>query len=289
MSSISSVSVLVVEDDPDSGELLTMFLRSEGAEVRLVDSADAARRAIEEKVPDVVVTDVTLAGEDGFSLVASLRADARTRDIPAIAITGHSDARSRSRALENGFQKFLVKPLDIFSLAAAIASVAVREPAFDSSAKGAGLDSLDTQTASFVAGRDVRSLLATLNAQTPYRYTSILRFDDDVLRSIWSFDRDNDRIDSFPADLPVESSYCGFVRASRTPMAITDAAKDVRVADHVKREELRSYCGVPIFAADGSIFGTICHYDSAPFPVRPETIATIERVAKLLAEALPPI
>ena len=116
--------MLIVEDDEDSRELLEMFLRSQGAHVRAVACAADARAAIRELVPDVLLADITLPDESGFDFVGSLRADPATRHIPAIAMTGHTDAAARQQALGAGFHSLVTKPLDIWSLAADVARLA---------------------------------------------------------------------------------------------------------------------------------------------------------------------
>lgn len=129
MASLSGLAVLVVEDQADSRELLEMFLVGQGAEVRVAGSAAEARTVLDSFRADVVVTDVTLPGEDGFAFVQSLRSDPATRHIAAIAVTGHSGDDARKRALDAGFQTFLAKPFDVFELPALLTSaVAAMQP-----------------------------------------------------------------------------------------------------------------------------------------------------------------
>lgn len=123
MAALTGLAVLLVDDDEDTRDLLEMVLDGQGASVRAVCSAADARDAIHARAPDIVLTDIDLPDEDGCTLVAALRADATTRAIPAIALTGHSDGASRRRAVEAGFQRFITKPFDVLSLASEIASV----------------------------------------------------------------------------------------------------------------------------------------------------------------------
>lgn len=116
--------MLIVEDDEDSRELLEMFLSSQGASVRSVSCAADARAAIREAMPDVLLADITLPDESGFELIGALRSDPETSHIPAIAMTGHTDAAARQQALGAGFHSLVTKPLDIHSLAAAVAALA---------------------------------------------------------------------------------------------------------------------------------------------------------------------
>ena len=123
MAALTGLAVLLVDDDEDTRELLAMVLDGHGATVRSVRSAADARDAIQERAPDILLTDINLPDEDGFALVAGLRANAATRDLPAIALTGHSDEGSRVRAVEAGFQKFITKPFDVLALTSAVAGV----------------------------------------------------------------------------------------------------------------------------------------------------------------------
>lgn len=281
MAALSGLTILVVEDDADSRELLEVFLESQGARVRLAASADEARASLTGSPVDVILTDASLSGEDGFALVAGLRADPTTRDIPAIAITGHAEEHSRQRAVDAGFQKFITKPFDVFALPAAIASVVVAARQMEPEALS------EDRYTRMIATRDMRTLLATLNAPTPYRYTSILRFDGEKLESVWTFDRSHDSADTFPPDVPVQASYCDLVRETGKPVVIVDALLDARVQTHPKRSVLRAYCGVPIYRADGTMFGTLCHYDEQPQTILDQTVAAMSRIAGLLTSAVP--
>ena len=279
MSILTNLSVLLVDDDEDTRELLEMVLDGQGATVRTAMCAEDARAVIRDHAPDVILTDINLPDEDGFAFVASLRADAATRDIPAIAVTGHSDREARTRAVEAGFQKFITKPFDVLALATAIAGVA-------RAGRTSGPELDDARIAQLIAERDMRALLGALNAATPYRYTSIIRFVDRTLESVWTFDRTNQGVDTFAPDLPHTASYCSFVRAEGAHVGITDAMADDRAVGHAARESLRAYCGVPLVRSDGSFFGTLCHYDAQPQPLSSSVVGAMERVARLLTPTL---
>jgi len=274
MASIQGLGVLVVEDDLDNRELVELYLESQGARVKTAASAAAARAILVDWSPDVILTDISLPDEDGFAFLTRLRASDATRQTPVIAVTGRAEEAARSRAIAAGFHKFISKPFDVFALPAAVASAVVpRGPS----------GSLERQ----LQGRDVRALLMDLNATTSYRYTSILRFlEGGSLESVWTVDRDSARVDEFPPDMPLAASYCVFVEQTRAAFTVADASEDPRVGDHPKRDQLRSYCGVPLFRADGTIFGSLCHYDPAPRPVDAAALAEMQRVAGLLAPLL---
>jgi len=106
--------LLVVDDDPDARDLLGILLEREGAEVTLVDSARAARDSLRARQPDVIVCDVGMPEEDGYTFMRRLRASGERAGafIPALALTGHASAEDSRVALLSGFQMHVSKPLD---------------------------------------------------------------------------------------------------------------------------------------------------------------------------------
>jgi PAS domain S-box-containing protein len=123
---LSGVRVLVVDDDPEALRLSSAMLRSAGADVKTAASAFRAYEVLTAWAPDVLVSDLAMPREDGFMLLGALRGELarRGRRLPAIALTAHEDAHNRRRALEAGFDRYMVKPVDPTELAAAVAEVA---------------------------------------------------------------------------------------------------------------------------------------------------------------------
>jgi CheY-like chemotaxis protein len=120
--SIVGVRVLVVDDDDGVRETVRDYLIDCGADVVSVRSADAAMLMIAERPPDVLISDVTMPGHDGFWLIRAVRALERGGDVPAIAITGRLD---RAEALlAAGFTEVRGKPPDMAELAALVAGLA---------------------------------------------------------------------------------------------------------------------------------------------------------------------
>jgi GAF domain-containing protein len=70
-------------------------------------------------------------------------------------------------------------------------------------------------------------------------------------------------------------------------VSVEDALADARTLDHPKREALRAYCGVPLLRSDGTLFGTVCHYDERPHPVDPATVVALAQLAARLTRELP--
>ena len=126
---LGGVEVLVVDDDPDTLEALGQLLAHAGARVTAAGSAAEALRAIGERRPDVLLSDVGMPGEDGISLIRRVRSLDRERggSLPAAALTAYTQAADRERALAAGFQAFLSKPVDPRTLATTLARLVGRD------------------------------------------------------------------------------------------------------------------------------------------------------------------
>jgi CheY-like chemotaxis protein len=117
--------VLVVEDHDDARELVASVLGAAGAEVMTAASAPEALDRLAGGTPDLLLADLGLPGEDGYTLLKRIRgmkaSDARA--LPAIALTAYARASDRERALTAGFLHYLVKPVDPDELVKVIVSV----------------------------------------------------------------------------------------------------------------------------------------------------------------------
>jgi CheY-like chemotaxis protein len=127
--------VLVVDDDEDARELLRALLESRGASVLAATCvADAlaqlAQLAQLAHAPDVIVSDIAMPEEDGYTLVRAVRARelGTERRIPVIAVTAYASASDRARALDAGFDLHFAKPVDMDALAIAIGQLHALTP-----------------------------------------------------------------------------------------------------------------------------------------------------------------
>ncbi len=127
---LAGVRVLLVEDNADAREMVAYLLRSIGARVTLAASARDALASLDAEVPDVVVSDIQMADQDGVSLMASIRARPPERGgrVPAAALTSRARAEDRQRSEQAGYQAHLAKPVDISELVATVAGLARRQP-----------------------------------------------------------------------------------------------------------------------------------------------------------------
>jgi CheY-like chemotaxis protein len=121
---LDRMRVLVVDDDPDSNEAVRTVLTAAGADVRTAGSAGDAFTVLACWLPDVVVSDIAMPGEDGYALLAQMRSNVSTLGrIPAIALTAYSTAGDREQALTAGFQAHVAKPLRSEELLSALVAL----------------------------------------------------------------------------------------------------------------------------------------------------------------------
>jgi DNA-binding response OmpR family regulator len=129
--------LLIVEDDTSVREMLEEYLGTHGYEIAGVDRGTAMREAVERNLPDVVLLDVNLPGEDGLSLARFLR---ERFDVGIIMVTGATGVADRIAGLEVGADDYVTKPFDLRELLARVKSVLRRmqaHPAAAVAAKGA--------------------------------------------------------------------------------------------------------------------------------------------------------
>lgn len=123
---LGGARVLVVDDDPDTRELLETLLTMHGAAVRAVSGAAAALDALDRFDPEILVSDIAMPETDGYQLLDAVRARARAEgkpSIPAVAVSAHARSEDRLRALHAGFQAHLAKPVDTEELIATVRSL----------------------------------------------------------------------------------------------------------------------------------------------------------------------
>jgi CheY-like chemotaxis protein/two-component sensor histidine kinase len=125
---LEGLHVLVVEDDPDSRSMLTTVLRKCGATVTAAESVAEAMAAIRAAVPDVLLSDIGMPGEDGLSLIAKVRALPKDEggEVPAAALTAYASSQDRLKVLRAGFQMHVPKPIELNELIAVVSALTKR-------------------------------------------------------------------------------------------------------------------------------------------------------------------
>jgi PAS domain S-box-containing protein len=126
---LEGVRVLLVEDEPDTRDLVKTILEGCGARVVAVSSAAEALAALERINPTILVSDIGMPGENGYELIKRIRALGPERGgrVPAVALTAYAGPKDRRRALLAGFQTHLAKPVEPDELLAVVASLSLRD------------------------------------------------------------------------------------------------------------------------------------------------------------------
>ena len=124
---LAGLRVLIVEDEPDARELLSLTLESCGAKVEAVESVSEALENLQLFQPDVLLSDIGLPLESGYELIRKIRSlPSQSSNIPAVALTAFASEKDQQMALSAGFQIYLAKPIEPSVLVEAIRRVANR-------------------------------------------------------------------------------------------------------------------------------------------------------------------
>jgi CheY-like chemotaxis protein len=123
---LTGLKVLVVDDDPDARELIMEALMESGAIVETAASVRQGFDAFHLFRPDVVVSDIGMPDEDGYSFVRRLRALPKNEgaDVPAVALTAFAGEDDRAKALAAGYDKHVGKPVDPVVLVTVVSGLA---------------------------------------------------------------------------------------------------------------------------------------------------------------------
>ena len=125
---LTGAKVLVVDDEPDARLLIQRLLEDCHASVLTASSAVEALQVLGRDSVDVIVSDIGMPGEDGFSLIRRIRAiKDRNASTPAVALTAYARVEDRVKAIQAGFQMHLSKPVEPMELMTMVASLARRQ------------------------------------------------------------------------------------------------------------------------------------------------------------------
>ncbi|MEH1989292.1 response regulator, partial [Nostoc sp.] len=122
---LAGLRVLVVDDEADTRNFLSFMFEEYGAFATAVASVDEALAVLEQAKPDILISDIGMSEQDGYTLIRKLRSlePEKGGRIPAIALTAYTREEDRLKALSAGFQQHLSKPIDPNKLIAAVANV----------------------------------------------------------------------------------------------------------------------------------------------------------------------
>jgi CheY-like chemotaxis protein/nitrogen-specific signal transduction histidine kinase len=128
---LAGIEILVVDDEPDTREILGEVLRGAGATVATAASLAATLEYFDRRCPDLLVSDIAMPGGDGYALMRQLRRRTVQRGgrVPAIAVSAHAREEDRQRALAAGFGRYITKPVEPADLLAAVREMVTPEGA----------------------------------------------------------------------------------------------------------------------------------------------------------------
>jgi CheY-like chemotaxis protein len=127
--SLDGLRVLLVDDEPEARQIISTVITRTGAEVKACTSAHEALAKLMEWKPDVILSDIAMPDEDGYSFIGKVRSLPRDKggDTPAAALTAYARDVDRRQALDAGYQMHIAKPIGASQLITMIARLAGRE------------------------------------------------------------------------------------------------------------------------------------------------------------------
>ena len=117
-SSLESLRILVIDDEPDSVDILKMVLSTVGATMFTASNGQEGLAIFRREDLDLILTDLSMPDVDGWQLLEQIRKEQNGKKIPVIALTAHAMAGDRERVMTAGFDGYLSKPVKMFTLLA---------------------------------------------------------------------------------------------------------------------------------------------------------------------------
>lgn len=108
--------ILVVDDDPNSREIVQTYLESRGYSVHTAANGEAALAAVQAQLPELILLDVMMPGMDGWEVARTLKDHADYADIRVVMMTARSDFSDKQKGLQAGADDYLVKPIQLEDL-----------------------------------------------------------------------------------------------------------------------------------------------------------------------------
>lgn len=115
--SLEGLTILLVEDNEDAREMITLILKQYQAQIVAVESVREALKAYQREQPDILISDISMPLQDGYELIQEIRGSQDSKSsLPAIALTAHASEEDREKAIAAGFDLHLPKPIDATQL-----------------------------------------------------------------------------------------------------------------------------------------------------------------------------
>ena len=126
--SLEGLAILIVDDETDALDLITVELAQHGAKVTAVTNAEDALKALDQGNFDLLISDISMPKIDGYDLIRQIRKNEAgiNQKIPAVALTAYARVQDRMQAIMAGYSTHIAKPVDANELLTVIASLAGR-------------------------------------------------------------------------------------------------------------------------------------------------------------------
>lgn len=183
-------------------------------------------------------------------------------------------------------------------LATAVRAARLHAPSVDAGARSRLLhasSAIDETAVAFsvfsklMEAEGLRTALYALLRRTDYRFIAIFRFQGGLATSVVHVDREDLTVLQ-AGEVPDTATYCCYVRDRKGAFVTADALLDSRTVNHAARQAVRAYCGVPILDPEGTLLGTLCHYDLLPRDPEQLDLELLLQAASHIAQSgqLPP-
>src|SRR5437763_7977195 len=111
-----SKRIFVVDDDKEIREIVTFVLKRNGFEVAVACNGDQLQHLLVQQIPDLIILDVMMPGEDGYRIFSSLRNNLHTRHVPVVIMTAHTEDIFERISVDLGAAEHITKPFHPFEL-----------------------------------------------------------------------------------------------------------------------------------------------------------------------------
>ena len=189
--------IYCVEDDENIRELVVYTLENTGLTAKGFQNADEFRKALTQELPELILLDIMLPGEDGISILKDIRSREDTRNIPVIMLTAKGTEYDKVRALDMGADDYVTKPFGMMELVSRIKAVMRRSEsrnAANANILRVGTIVMDTRKHEVTA--DGRNVVLTLKEFELLRKlmmnTEVVLTRDQLLEDIWGYDFDGE-------------------------------------------------------------------------------------------------
>lgn len=182
--------VYIVEDDAGIQEIETIALKNSNYSVQAFDRAFSFYAGLNEKLPDLILLDIMLPDEDGYSIIRNLRSNSRTKRIPVIMITAKTTEMDMVKGLDYGADDYIRKPFSVMELISRVRALLRRSSEEEVEQLNVGQIFLDNERHSVLASE--RNTELTLKEYELLRYLmrneGIVLTRDAIMQSVWGTD-----------------------------------------------------------------------------------------------------